>query len=569
MKLSNQKYLCDAYYIGKGKIVFAKDLSDADRYLTIKHAKSANNVVGRDHLKALYDEAFSVGCFGGKYTAETVDDVLSMVKNAKFTMVPLVKEVYGGKRGWGVIHMVKYDFIRKIAASMGIESELYSLAPEKFLIRIQKLFVKMELIANADVSLVEKSPFEGLIYAKADYMEKAGLVYGTKTSGVLKGLIVPAPDTMSFKGDLLISMDENKIKLPDFKLGKLIFVDRDQDPAKRFSKNLIGVSGKAGRLPVKAFDLHAMLNRPVRADLADIKVFYETGVISDKLFDMLFSYVDKTGTRKYTRSGLMLKSGIDRKDPKVVADVNTAIWTCVHARITGKIAGIYGVAMPLGLLPKGIKIKKGYITRYPWIFPVLAEYAVHEHCIFVDESVMKLFGGDYDGDLVAVYHKRTLDLPYSWAKDKVRLQEWMKMPEKETGEARSLEATLAYQLEQYAECGKAYNNAKIVVDCARLAGWSNDDVSRLDCLLMSNEVQPFINGLKYKGGNKAPSSFDLAKKYMVPITSIVRVTKFFNAVRSSKSGITEVIKAAKDLNPDANSKSYYERVVALFSTWTI
>lgn len=545
------------------------------RAAVIKHEKMAHNVDTKPYYKRIVMDSVSIMKFGGSYDPASFKFVCERATGLGYKVAPLFRDIHGGGQGalgWGVVHISKHDHVGAVLAELGIADEMYALSKPKFLNRINKLLgVHDSIMYKPSVRVIPDIPeFQGLAFASPEWMERNNIAYGMKLTGPVKSLVVPKPDHISFNADLVIMQSENKLKLSEEKLSRLISLVRSNTPKLKFSRNLPKMNGNLGRLPVSGFDMQALLNKTPNPDLTQEKDFYENGNLSPELFSAMFEYTDKSGDKKVRREGQQIQTGADPFCEQLFSATMSALRTVVTAKLKGRIPGIYGVAMPISLLPKGVPVKRGWVTRWPWMFPILANYAIYEHCIFVDTKLHKMFGGDYDGDLVAVYHRNAMDTGMVFPRDKVKLAAWMKAPEKvEDSTDCSINDTIVSLLEQYSGCGRVYNNCKVVVEAARMDGWDRDRLLELDARLYATIVQPAIDGFKNKGTDVLPSVKDIAVANGVPTANLKHVSTCFIAVRSRAGGITEMVDTAKVLKADIHSKCFYERVCALFKGWKL
>jgi len=578
-----------------GEMVPMNKLKPEDRSKVLRHGKAVVTTDIRKNYKTIVTAATSVMKFGGGFEGKEFLEFAKRIHDKGMVIAPFVKDANGGGRGaraWGLIHAVPKGTVENILETLDVKEEFEKLPPEKQLARITKFLGEMdELEHKPTVKIIpDFSEYEGLLPADDEWMAKNNLPFGIKATGPVKGLIVPksyfinaAKTEMEQKimtellsgADIFVPESENKIKLSAEKLTKTIHVIRNITPEKRFSRNLKkGDNTDAlGRNPTFAFDLQALLGHTPTPDLSEEKAFYEKGEWSEELLDNLFGFDDKKTepvSRKLRREGELIKNGVNPHDPEVRDEAMKALWTRIRTRLQGKLPGIYGVAMPISLLPVGVRKKRGYITRYPWIFPILADYAIHEHCIFLDTELMKMFGGDFDGDQIAVFHRKRLDTGLVYPNMKGTLKEWMKMPEKTNASHgdKPQEEVIAYILGQYAGCGRIFNAGKIVVDTARAEGWTQEAICELDAKITGSKVQTYINGFKNAGCEEVPSLSDLAGMFNVPAKRLNRQRAFYRALRSPMGGIDMVVESATDLNADPKSPAYYERTIAInFKDW--
>jgi len=374
--------------------------------------------------------------------------------------------------------------------------------------------------------------------------------------------------------DMLVSPEENKFNLNEEKLGHLIKWNPRLSPMSLYSRNLKRkFSDKLGRNPQMKWDLLSLINYIPDVDLSHERDMYEKGLITEEDIKALFGY-EKNGEIVIRPVGKRILAGESIFHPDIWVELEKPFKKMVLNKLQPRIKGIYGVAMPksiLKLIPNKAVYYKAWVTRYPWVLPILAKIGVWQGMIFVDEELWEMFGGDFDGDQAAAFDWDSLTTDLYLDRDKEWLKKAMKMPIKEPAnfEGRTEEEVIAKQLSQYSGCGAVYNNAMTIVDAARADEWKFNDLVKLQAYLYANIVQPFIDGFKYKGANHVPSLYDMVTRVddkfdYLSMKETMRLRDFYRAIRSRGSlmDLTDVAKFAK-----ADSKSFYERVVSIFKGW--
>ena len=509
--------------------------------------------------------------YGGGYTGDDYKYMVERFKVSGHIIVPNVRDVHGGGRGsrsWGVIHAAMIDIMKDIYNKHDILNEMNALPIEKRLNRSHKFMGEMEKVNDASVKIVPGLDFmEGLIMTKLD------LPFLTKFTGPLKGLAVPFFPNLACDDNVLVSADENKLNLTEEKLSKNIYINRKLCADTTFSRNIVNHrTGHIGRLARNAFDLQSLLGMTPNPDLGKYKAFYENGTFDADLIKELFGFI-QNGNERIRPVGEKIIAGMNIHDLEIKEEVMKVLWRTIKRRLQGKIpASIYGYIIPLEyvkIMEPMTRIKKAYFTRWPWIYPILTEYAIFNHAIAVPHAVIKLFGGDCDGDTGLIIHKKVINTGLDYVKSKSTLEDWMKAPLKVEAKpnVKSVHDTIAYILDQYSACGRVHNMCKIIVDIARL---NNDPrVMELEARLTATKVQPFIDGFKYEGCDVIPKLIELAKEYNVDITNGENVIDAFNVFRSTSSSLENAIALANSTNPDPKSKSYYIRLLAKFKGWKL
>ena len=570
----------------KEKFRLLEECSRSERYEILSHGKSDVVVESKPDQLWIYRNAhMSMIKFGGSYTGAEVLRFSNMAKEHGLVLLPMVNDAHGGGRGarsWGVLTFAYTDLIRERMLNMNVLDEYNKLLPAKRLNRQHKLLGEKEKLEGLTVKIIPDLPeFEGLIFLSKRAIEKYDLPFAVKFACTLKGLGVPVPSMVNYKNvkfsaDVNIPVSENKIGIAEDKLPDCLYVNRRLSAEYRFSRNLLNkYSGDKGKNARKAWDYRSILGIDPKADLSVYELFHELGEFDDELLDEMFGYTAKDGSRQLQPVGMKIKGGMYRYDKSIVRDVKKALWTRVCRTLQGKFPGsVYGNIIPMGyakMMDPKLNVKYGWFTRWPWMDFILCKYAIYRDAICIEDKVMKLFGGDYDGDQGLVVHRSRIKSNLVYHKMRDILEDWMRMPVKEdTGHGISDEiAQMSYVLDQYSKCGQAYNAGKIVEEVARMEGWTPMQIVELRLRITSRIVQPYINGQKYVGGDKPPNVFELCKMFDIPVKHVGRCTRFFNAFRTRRGGLDYIIKLARELKADPNSKSFYERIAARFLTWNI
>jgi hypothetical protein len=563
------------------------NLEKQERNRVFEHKKT---ITDKPVYREIVNGATSIMKFGGSFDGARFLEIANRVKLKGKHVFPHIKDAHGGGQGaqaWGVIHITETDKYEDLLKRLDITEEMHKLPIEKQLTRIQKFLSRMDsLKVKPKIKLIPDGLLhEGLIAAEPEWMVKNNLVFAEKTTGPMKGLLIHKQhfidsaeteikrkmlEELLTGADLYAPNNENKIKLPVEKLERLLHVERTLVPEKAISTKLKHpITGELGRNPVLSHDLQALMRTTPKPRLDDIKALYEKGEWTEELIEHMFGYWDeKTQKTKLRMEGEMIKSGVSPHDPAVKAKTMRAAWTLTSHRLQPSTPGVYGVAIPLEIVPNDVQRQWGWINRWPWMMPMWAEYAVYQDCIAVGDKIMKLFGGDFDRDLMVAYKFTHTGINFTKMYD--RLSDWMKTPEKKDVEkqTKTREEVIAFILDQYSGCGQIFNSGKVVVDTARYEGWSYWKCLELEARITATWVQPFINGFKNAGfEGKLPTVFELATEYKVPTHNLMRIGQFFSVVRTGIAGLDNIIKIGNELGVKADSLSYYERVVSIFKDW--
>ena len=353
-------------------------------------------------------------------------------------------------------------------------------------------------------------------------MKKCNIEFGCKTTGPTKGLLVPLPDHCDTNEyDILLPENENKIKLSAEKLADLMRIVPGLAPSHLFSRNLRRkFAEKMGKNPKESWDLCSILGKmPSQGFIEEVRAIYEGIAEPGTIANMLFCYEDKAGVKKYTKTGEKVLAGQSIFNDDIWPEAAKSLVTAFQSAIQPCIDGIYGVVMPMGLLECYGEVEtesiSGWITRFPWIVPILTKVKVYKDCIFVDEELWSCYGGDYDGDQGAVFGLHAIKGHLSWkdSKNHANIKEWMSLPTKEEAtDDMSYMEVIASQLDQYRICGMTYNACRVAEDGARYRGMSTNDILEMSIRMQAIEVQPLIDGFKYKAKkNNVITNDDLLK----------------------------------------------------------
>ena len=576
----NDDRLIPDYLFVEGKLLHWKEIKSEMRLEAWKHVKHIGSVANRPlYYRFIRECDACVMNYGSGYTADEWIDICKLASDNKFVVQPILRDARGGGRGasgWGFAWFARENLIYKYLAEMGILEEFKGLPYAKQVTRIGKLFSEQQMFKRKPrVVLADDSEYEGLIYATPSFMAECNIPFGAKTTNVTKGLLVPLPYDNS-KYDIVVPANENKLKISAEKLSDLMVMNPTLTPQKSFSRNLIRkFSGKVGKNPQEGLDLSSILGRkPKKEWLEDCYKVYMEQTTPQETADLLFAYENTIlGEKVHNTFGKRVLAGESIFHPEIWPEANKALFTAAKKALQPRIKGIYGTLMPKELL-RDYKLTgelmTGWFTRFPWTMPMKTEVEIHEHCIFVDNDLQKVFGGDHDGDQGAVFDEHIIKGHLDWNKQKEWIKLNMALPDKveSTEPFKDLNDSIAVQLDQYSGCGKTFNSSKIAIDNKRYHGATVMELIETEMKLQSKEVQPFIDGLKYQHASEMKKAEELvAQYYCGPVKTVPHIRKYFSPLRTKAGELTALLEAARDADPA--SKSFYEGACALFKDWPL
>jgi len=576
MKLIKNKYL-PTFVLIDGECKHWMKLTSEEKKHVFIHGRSEYSINQRPLFKRLIEESeYSIMKYGGGFTEKEFIDICNKTKVSGKFVQPLLKEAHGGGRGatsWGVVHIAKENLIEKYLKEMDILEEFLKLPKSKQVNRIHKFIGQYnDFPVKPRVKLGLPYPLEGLIFATPSFMKKCNIPFGTKTTGPTKGLIIPTT-VDSDEWDIVIPENENKLKLSEEKLSNNMKLNLQLIPQNLFSRNLKRrFSKEVGRNPSEGLDMASILGRmPKKEWLEEARSIYEGRATKEVIVKTLFTYENQKGEEVCNIYGTRVLAGESIFKEDLWPHADKALMTMIKKAIQPRIEGIYGVIMPIDLLKyykANSKKMVGWLTRFPWTLPILTEVKVWNNCIFVDNDLWQCFGGDYDGDQGAVFGKYVMKGHLSWKHDRKWIQQHMSLPEKvdNAKDIRSIEEVIGCILGQYSGCGRTFNAAKIVVDSARRAGWNRKQILELEIKLQVNEVQPYIDGLKYMHADaEVKTPLMLAKECGVPTDYIKVDMMYFTPLRGRSAGVDDLVSIGKLASE--NSLAFYERIISYFKDW--
>ena len=470
--------------------------------------------------------------------------VMDLIRKG-YHVLPFPKRINGGgrgSRGLTKIDFSRSDLIGFVLKRIGLYRETINLDPIKRINRIGLLFktvTKFESMPMVKYGMPKNMPyFPGMIFGRPKWMQKNGLPIGAKMGFICKSTLWPCQELEGTGIDVLVPEPENKFGIRDpKKFGSLLRWRPERSPIAVFSKNLLNNKGKLGRLPSAKWDLISLIGENPKKDkkIEKLRNIYEHGNISVKDIEAMFGY-EMDGSIKLRPVGQKILAGMSIFHPDIWPEFRKVFFKFIEGSLFRRIKGIYGQVNSLEILKSlrlKYRIRKGWFVRFPWTTPIYSNYAVYGSIIFIPHNLLELFGGDEDGDQGAIYFLRW-NGP-EWPKDKKWLQDHMKLPEKKNFSGKISEAKALIKIvEHYRSCGSVYNDGMIAIDTARASGIKGRDLLGLQMRILSEEVQPHIDGLKYSSAEKTPDLEYFCKKYHLDLELARKIEPAFAALRRFK-----------------------------------
>ena len=538
----------------------------------LNHCQHINFIKDRPYMKRKLKNTFTIMKPNGGFSGEEFKKIQKRAEDKGYVVQWDVQRIHGGSQGarsFGKMDIGKKQIAKEILKELGMWEAYKKLPLSKRMDRLHKIFGPMQKFEEKPkVKIIPETSYEldGLIFADPSWMKRNGIPFGAKTTLATKGLLVPMNMDIQ-NADILVPENENKWNLTTNELSGNIRWREDQSPEYSFSMNL-------NRYPTARFDMLSLLNiipgEDFEISLARQKAIYEGDTPTPRELYIMFGYENSDGEKVLRDEGVRAYLGENIHSRSIWPEAEKSLMKWILNEMQPNMKGFYGIAMPMGLLPKHRRKKTVWLTRWPWTEYIKTEVGIYNHCIFVDEELMKLFGGDFDRDQVACVYEDQIDNGLEWPKDKEKLEKLFSLPEKEEAEFPDNwdeYDVISYQLDQYSGCGQAYNNKEIALDIARVAGKSREEVRDMDIVLSSKIVQPFIDGFKYAGSDSAPSVRDMLKKCNIDWTGI-NLNKYkdlFRTWRSRSTSLDDIIMASDICNSD--SPSFYEKITSIFKGW--
>lgn len=586
----SKRYAPDAVYtevVRDGKKV--SELMDWDhldpefKRDVLGHCPSRFAVIQRPGIQFLFDKRpYSVMKTGGGFSPEEVAKIVADTERHGLVFIPMLDTANGGgrgSRGWGILHFGRNNYIHEWLSYRGLLTYFLKLSFVKQLARVKKLLRVGEPI-HGRVKIISFDAYPGLIYLSPRIMHAFNLLFGVKFNGVLKGIgvpMTPAMEVLYGDYDVLIPEGENKFKLSEEELEGFLEIRREISADKTYSKNLKrGFAGKFGKLARFGFDFRANLNDlPSFVRMEEIRVAFETRKWSRELAEEAFFYMKQDGDLAWNSAFPFAINGDCVKGSNEESLMNAGLKKLAFKRLTGRIPGsVYGTLIPLEYvrtLNPDVKVKEAWFLRWPGTVFVGTEYCIYNHCLAVPMGLIKLFGGDCDGDQGLIVHKSRLDWFLKYPRDAEKLAEWMKAPVKVDQKATIMTETEQFTLalSQLSGTGRLYNSVMAAADHARWAGWNREQVIEFVLKAYARYVQPKIDGMKYEANTEVTSTSAICLDFGIPIVNISRTEAFYRAFKGSRTSLAAVIAVAEHYHAKPNSRGFYERLAAKFAAWQL
>ncbi len=480
------------------------------------------------------------------------------------------------------------------------------------------LFAPAVKFTRVPVVKVLSTSMNGIAWLSPDYALEQGIQRGDKLWPI-KASAEIAPFNMQGM-DMMLPKDSVK------------FDDHANDPSKmsRLMGWIPGLTAKdrssqeKGRVPKLALDtlqwFHPEIENHLKTDqhivktLDKVRRIVEGRATLEEMLD-IGKYEDKvTGESRWPMEFEFLRKGQPLQSPNIRAAVFKAAGTAITKALCFRVGGKYGVGMPTTTH----NTKRRLAVVPPWMLPFWTNTDVEgtDVCGVDSEWMVGCLGKDYDGDLVILLRLGWLqaklgikgdffpdwtkrvpcsktvatpagsDLPqavcpkcegtgytypdHDWAKG------YLALPEKGTAEdKRSVHAVMVDGIKSYNLIGIATNMCMVVIDGLRVQGThTRRDLMGTYLKLMSNEVQQFVDALKYnpgglmrphletketRKGNRFPG---MANKYGLEDKTALKVQEYFRAVRGMDFDALADLPKDDELN-----SSFYYMLASLFRGW--
>lgn len=355
------------------------------------------------------------------------------------------------------------------------------------------------------------------------------------------------------------------------------------------------------RLPKLAFDTMQWLFPELSSLIDSDERLAETMTLVKRVVEgnasteemLALAEYERNGEKAYPTAFYKLINGHPKEDPELRAAIFKVAGTAAFRGLNFRVRGRYGVAMPLTTNESS---EMTFIMP-PWMCPMRAKGSYEiDHVVGVESDwAIGCLGKDYDGDLIVsleingLLKRLNLDKSVfpSWAEpaDREWAKQYMALPEKKKAdESRSVHQVMSDGIKSYGLIGQATNQAMVVIDAMRATGlFTRRELMGTYLKLMSIEVQPFVDALKYDPNElRAPRlstkrdkkgkviQLGMAEKYGVyqgkPIEGFEllaeKVQAYFRAVRSM-----DFVKLADLPEDEALNGSFYYRLSRLFAGW--
>lgn len=509
---------------------------------------------------------------GSSFRKADVVYLISEYSAMGLSPLPLVSEAKNG-----LIHLAEADELKNFLVENGYYEQWSKLSTLKKLSRIGKLFQTGTRL-EGKVELTENERYPGLIYLSLKMFVKYQLPFGVKFTGPLKGIGVPIPDSMKdiCTADVNIPKGENKLKFGAAELENHLLYRPEISADMMFSRVLKNhASGMSGRLAKFGLDYMFMLGlKPDLSRLDDFRRIYNRRKWDREAADKLFLYMEN-GLLNWDPLYPEFLKAERHGDKDLFKYFHKALARKSVASLEGTMpSSIYGTLIPLEYVkeinPK-VKVKKCWFLRWPAFVFVETEYVIYHGCICVPSAVIKLYGGDSDGDLGLIVHRSRMEWCLKFNRDHVKLHEWMKAPVKveSTDELTHLDAFKSILAHQE-DCGKVFNSLMTAADQARAMGWDSITMCEFVLKAYARYVQPKIDGFKYhtEDEDEVTASF-ICREFGINDMGLSRRERFIMAVKAPGSSLDKLIATARYFGASALAKGYYEPICARFATFEL
>lgn len=487
-----------------------------------------------------------------------------------------------GKAKWptdGKLFFAKNDVMRHLYAKY-LKINPDALSPRERVARSPILFGSPRTFSVPPRLMMLPGESGGVAYVSRAYAAQQGIHEGdklwpTKSSAMLMDMASPDVDII-LPADT-IKFEEHKAKpgvlatlmatLPDLAAEVRSSVPKKRSPRLGFDtlQWLDGVTRLYAESPA------------VQSRLAFVRKVVEGQATTEEILS-LAAYTNDAGEVKYAQEFQFLQNG----QPKETARVRKAIFnvaaTAALKVLNLRARGRYGVAMPLR---EGEEAAVHTMICPPWMLPMKAKasYATDNVVAADSDWLIGCLGKDYDGDLLISLHldaliKRInpkLSFP-DWTNeaDRTWAREYMALPEKKkANDPRDVHAVMLDGLKSYGLIGVATNACMVVLDALRAQGTDRKTLMGTYLRMMSTDVQPFVDGLKYTPGGLTRPRVEtgkqgpgLAVKYGADEELAKRLTPYFRAIRKMDFETLAVLP-----EDDTLAGSFYYQLARLFTGW--
>lgn len=442
------------------------------------------------------------------------------------------------------------------------------------------------LLAEPPVIKFTDNKTYGVVYVSEAYAAKNGLHDGDKLWPV-KGSVMVVHVNLMQGVDMLVSKDDSK------------FLDHTEDSG--LLSNMMGMmpeltamarsSLEKNRVPRLALDTMQWLYPEIGGLMDNDQHLHERlliarsiveGTASVEVVKSITEFTKKDGTKGYPTGVMLMEKGQPVEDWRVREALMKAAGTFTFKSLAPRINGAYGVCMPL----RGVKTRRRLTFMPPWMLPCWVDTELTRNVVSCDTDwVVGFLGKDFDGDIAIVLflEERMRQLGISedifpdWKKpeDQAWARKWMALPEKHKAkDPRDVYQVMVDGLQGYGLIGVATNMAMTVVDALRVQGVDRRTLMGTYLKMMSMEVQPFVDSIKYTPGGLWKPRFEdftskrgafypgLCRKYGASLEVTECLVPYFRAVRSMNFDAL----AALPVNA-ALKGSFYYHIASMFSGW--